>query len=230
METIVLFLEGWSEAAVAIRLVIATLFGSLVGCQQIIKKHNAGIRTFALVSLGAAMATMINIYLPVGQGMDTDVSRIPAGVVNGIGFLGAGTILVTGKNQVKGLTTAATLWVTAIMGMAVGAGFLWIGTVCFVIIVIANRILQYLSTYVEARSRYMSLYLEVDKVDGVAKLRKFLADSGYSEISINKTREKALQSTEVAISIEIDLKKQTDHQEIINKLEGLKYVSYIEEL
>ena len=103
------FLESHTEMAVAVRLVIATLFGCLIGWERVVRRHTAGIKTFALVSLGSAVATALNIYLAMLPGLDADVSRIPAGVVSGIGFLGAGTILVTGKKQIKGLTTAASL-------------------------------------------------------------------------------------------------------------------------
>ena len=114
------FLEGTSDIAVGIRLIIATFFGSLIGWERIVKRHSAGIKTFALVSLGSAVATALNIYLAQMPELNADVSRIPAGVVSGIGFLGAGTILVTGRQQIKGLTTAASLWVTSCMGMAIG--------------------------------------------------------------------------------------------------------------
>ena len=121
------FLESPQDIAVAIRLVIATLFGSLIGWERVVKRHSAGIKTFALVSLGSAIATALNIFLALEPELNADVSRIPAGVVSGIGFLGAGTILVTGRQQIKGLTTAASLWVTSCMGMAIGGGYLIIG-------------------------------------------------------------------------------------------------------
>ena len=163
------FLESSNDWAVAIRLILATLFGCLVGWERVVKRHSAGIKTFALVSLGSAVSTALNIYLAMIPGLSADTSRIPAGVVSGIGFLGAGTILVTGRKQIKGLTTAASLWVTACMGMAIGGGYLVVGTVCFVLIMIANVILMQLSKVVEEYSKYLSLYIEVNKNAGVKK-------------------------------------------------------------
>ena len=122
VNTIIDYLQGMNDGAVAIRLVLATLCGSLIGWERVVRRHSAGIRTFALVSLGSAVATALNLYLAILPNMGADVSRIPAGVVSGIGFLGAGTIIVTGRNQIKGLTTAASLWVASCMGMAFGAG------------------------------------------------------------------------------------------------------------
>ncbi len=100
------YLQGWSDLAICCRLIIATFLGSLIGWERISKRHNAGIRTFALVSLGAAVSTALNIKLGYIPGLEADVSRIPAGVISGIGFLGAGSILVTGRNQIKGLTNS----------------------------------------------------------------------------------------------------------------------------
>ena len=129
VNTVIDYLQGMNDGAVAIRLVLATLCGSLIGWERVLRRHSAGIRTFALVSLGSAVATVLNLYLAILPNMEADVSRIPAGVVSGIGFLGAGTIILTGRNQIKGLTTAASLWVASCMGMAFGAGYLSVGLV-----------------------------------------------------------------------------------------------------
>ena len=175
-ESIISFLQGSDDIAVAIRLVIATVFGGLVGWERIIKHHSAGIKTHALVSLGSASATALNIYLAMLPGLNADVSRIPAGVVSGIGFLGAGTILVTGRKQIKGLSTAATLWVTSCMGMAIGAGYLEIGCVCLAMVGFSNILLKQLSNKVEGYSKFMSIYIEVNKSRGVNKLRNLLTE------------------------------------------------------
>ncbi len=224
------YLEGSSMTAVGVRLFLATLFGCLIGWERIVNKQKAGIRTFALVSLGAAVATVLNLYLVDSIGESVDASRIPAGVVSGIGFLGAGTIIVTGRNQIKGLTTAATMWVTASMGMAIGAGYLGVGVVCFVLVMITNRILFALSRQVEEHSRYISIYLEVEKAKGVIKLRQYISETGYDLNSMNKTKEKTLQASDVAITIELDMKKKKDHMKVLEEFAGLEYVNYLEEV
>lgn len=228
MHNAIEFLQGYTEIAVAIRLVIATILGSLIGWERITRRHNAGIKTFALVSLGAAVATALNVFFADMGGVD--VSRIPSSVVSGIGFLGAGTILLTGRNQIKGLTTAASLWVTAMMGMAIGGGFLSIGFVCFILVMISNSVLAKLSQTVEEHNRYISIYIEVEKAKGVTRLRKFFAESDYELLSITKTKEKTLQDTDTAIAVDIDLGTSTDHQKIINLINSLEYVNYVEEI
>lgn len=230
VNTIIDYLQGMDDLAVAIRLVIATACGSLIGWERVVRRHSAGIRTFALVSLGSAVAAVLNIYLALIPNLNADVSRIPAGVVSGIGFLGAGTILVTGRNQIKGLTTAATLWVASCMGMAFGAGYLSVGFVCFVLVLIANLLLMHLSTRVEENSRYVSLYIEVEETNGIKKLRKSFKEMGYQITSMNKTKDKTLSGTDTALMIDLDFKKRHSHLKLIDELNNLDFVSYVEEV
>lgn len=230
VNTIIDYLQGMDDLAVAIRLVIATACGSLIGWERVVRRHSAGIRTFALVSLGSAVAAVLNIYLALMPNLNADVSRIPAGVVSGIGFLGAGTILVTGRNQIKGLTTAATLWVASCMGMAFGAGYLSVGFVCFGLVLIANLLLMHLSTRVEENSRYVSLYIEVEETNGIKKLRKSFKEMGYQITSMNKTKDKTLSGTDTALMIDLDFKKRHSHLKLIDELNNLDFVSYVEEV
>ncbi len=224
------FFEGTTDIAVALRLVIATVFGCLVGWARIVTHHSAGIKTFALVSLGSAVATVLNIYLALIPGMSADVSRIPAGVVSGIGFLGAGTILVTGRKQIKGLSTAATLWVTACMGIAIGAGYVLAGLCTFLLIVFANVVLLRLSSVVENNSKYISLYIEVSKNRGISKLNNLMADQGLKVMSMTKSKEKTLQSSDVGIMIDINMGKKRPHDELIKLLIDQEFVNYVEEV
>ena len=230
MQNVLSYLQGYDSIAVAIRLLMATVFGSLIGWERISKKDGAGIKTFALVSLGSAIATVLNVYLGHLDGLYADASRIPAGVVSGIGFLGAGTILLTGRNQIKGLSTAATLWVTSSMGMVIGGGFLITGCISFALIMICNLLLMPVSRQVEGHNRYLSIYLEVEKAKGVTRLRKFLNETGYTLLSITKSKEKTLQDSDVAILLELDLGGRISHHGILNSLNSLDYVNYIEEI
>ena len=109
----------WS---ILLRSGLALLFGGILGYDREKKGRPAGFRTYMVVCLGSALAMMTGIYLTniTGSG---DSGRIAAQVISGIGFLGAGTILVTKQRQVKGLTTAAGLWAAACIGLAMGAGF-----------------------------------------------------------------------------------------------------------
>ncbi|WP_026659079.1 MgtC/SapB family protein [Butyrivibrio sp. AC2005] len=224
------FLQSTNNMAVAIRLVIATVLGGLVGWERLVRHHSAGIKTFALVSLGSAVSTALNIYLAMLPGVSADVSRIPAGVVSGIGFLGAGTILVTGKKQIKGLSTAASLWVTACMGMAIGGGYLEVGVAGFLLIAFSNSVLLRISKHVEEKSKFMSIYIEVTKDQGVTKLSKEIDKQGFMIISMNKSKEKTLRSSDTGLFIDLELDASRQHNSILQIFNSLDYVNYVEEV
>ena len=121
-------LNIWS---ILLRFTMAIIFSGLIGLDRESKKHPAGFRTHILVSLASALAMMIGIYM-YGR-FDTDPTRLSAQVISGIGFLGAGTIIL-GAGHIRGVTTAAGLWANAIMGLAIGAGFYSGAIVAFVAI------------------------------------------------------------------------------------------------
>jgi putative Mg2+ transporter-C (MgtC) family protein len=118
---------------VAIRLVVAGAFGMVIGIERELREQAAGLRTHMLVAIGACLFTLVSAY---GFGSSSDPSRVAAQIVTGIGFLGAGAILREGIS-VRGLTTAASLWVVAAVGMAVGLGLFWMSGVAVAITVLS---------------------------------------------------------------------------------------------
>ena len=121
---------------VIFKLVLALLLGAVIGLERRLKGQIAGLRTFALIAMGAALAMLISIYIPQEYlGLKNgDPGRIAAQVVSGVGFLGAGAIIQM-KGSVRGLTTAAGIWMTACIGLAVGAGMYVIATVATLLII-----------------------------------------------------------------------------------------------
>ena len=109
--------------SVTVRMAIALFCGGAIGLEREFKRRAAGFRTHILICIGAAMTTLTSQYLFFYMHYYTDMSRLGAQVVAGIGFIGAGTIRVTRRQRVKGLTTAAGLWAAALIGLASGAGF-----------------------------------------------------------------------------------------------------------
>jgi putative Mg2+ transporter-C (MgtC) family protein len=115
---------------VTVRLVVAALLGGLIGAEREWVGKAAGLRTHMMVSLGACLFVLVPIETGIGEG---DLTRVIQGIATGIGFIGAGTILKRADaNQIQGLTTAATIWLTGAVGIAVGAGQMWLGIVCAV--------------------------------------------------------------------------------------------------
>jgi len=121
------------EVEMILRLLLATALGAIIGFQRERAKKPAGLRTHVLICIGAATFTIVSIY---GFGATDDTARVAAGVVAGVGFLGAGAIIRGGEGIVAGLTTAATIWSVAGIGLAAGAGLYLIAAVATALVLI----------------------------------------------------------------------------------------------
>lgn len=229
MAEIIDYLEDFNNVSIVIRLVLATIFGGIIGMEREAKGHSAGFRTFTLVCLGATLATIVNLFLQKETGL-ADAARIPAQVISGIGFLGVGTIIVTRKNTVRGLTTAATLWATACLGLALGAGMLATSCLAFIFILFTVSVLQRLGRYIAGHNREIFLYIEVEKDKDIRELTEYISSKGYGLNTMEKKRENVSKNIDMTIMIELDLKKNTLHTDILNEFSKLDCVYYIEEV
>ena len=224
LNTFTEYFAGFTTGAIALRLLFAAVLGCIIGLERATKHHPAGMRTFALVCLGAAASAIVNIYLGTAFGTGrTDLSRIPAGVVSGIGFLGVGTIIITGKNQVRGLTTTATL------GIMLGSGMLQISLILFVLIFSTMFGIARISRVQEKYNRYIGLYMEIDKTM-TRGVYDYINDCGYELSSIEKKRDKTLKGSDIVLILMMDLKKRRNHAEILSEVSQLEGVHYLEEV
>ena len=147
----------WS---VALRMTLAVLCGGIIGIEREYKRRPAGFRTHILICLGAAMTTLTSQYLYLVLGQYTDMARLGAQVVAAIGFIGAGTIIVTRRQRVKGLTTAAGLWAAAIIGLALGGGFYEGGLFATLLILIAELFFSRVGYRMLKNAPEVNLYVE----------------------------------------------------------------------
>ncbi|MBQ9648285.1 MAG: MgtC/SapB family protein [Oscillospiraceae bacterium] len=145
MLTIFDALRNITPETVLLRLWLAFLCGGAIGMERSFKNRPAGIRTHILICIGGAMAAMTGLYLYLNAGLSTDISRIGASVVSGLGFIGAGTIIVTKDQTIKGLTTAAGLWASGIIGVALGSGYYEGGIAATVLILLTESCFTSLS-------------------------------------------------------------------------------------
>jgi len=158
------------------RLLLASILGALIGIEREIHDHPAGIRTHLLVALGSALFTVLSIVgFPATDGTGTDPSRVAAQIVTGIGFLGAGAILKYGPS-IRGLTTAASLWAAAGIGMAAGAGLPFLGLAATVIVLVSLWPLRLLSQRIDLlAARQFHLRVQVVDASRFADLFDWLA-------------------------------------------------------
>lgn len=155
-------LRDLTLASVAFRLLLSTLCGGIVGIEREFKRRSAGFRTHILICLGAAMTAMTSEFWLVYMRYYLDLARLGAGVVAGMGFIGAGTIIVTRRQRVKGLTTAAGLWTVAIVGLAVGAGFFEGALVTTGLILLAELFFSKLEYRILDHAPEINLFLEYE--------------------------------------------------------------------
>ena len=161
MKTILDFLHEFNTINVVIRLVLALVVGGVIGLERGRQGRAAGMRTHILVSIGSTMTVMIGFYANQVLGIATDPLRISAQVISGIGFLGVGTILIKGRFQITGLTTAAGLWATAAIGLALGAGFIEGALIAFVLSMLTVTFLHKFETKLNRRLTRFGIYVEI---------------------------------------------------------------------
>lgn len=185
------FIRESTTLAMALRLLLAFICGAVIGAEREIKRRPAGFRTHILICLGAAITTLTSQYLLLGLGLYTDVGRLGAQVIAGIGFIGAGTIIVTGRRQVKGLTTAAGLWASAIgRGLACGAGFVECAIFATAVILFAEIVLIKFEFKFAKSSRLCTLYIEYTKPDTIQTVLEMMSERSLkvSNLEVSRTQ------------------------------------------
>lgn len=160
--------SSWSMTAIIIRLLFSIVIGVVIGVDRTIKRRGAGIKTHSLVCLGSTIVMLTGQYVYFHFPGNMDMCRLGAQVVSGVGFLGVGTIIVTGKNQVRGLTTAAGLWACACLGLAIGVGFVEGTIIALILIIIIFRMLTKLDETVHKYAKVFDVYAEFDSNKEIA--------------------------------------------------------------
>ena len=234
-------LRELNTLSVLLRMVLAMLFGGLIGLERGRKRRPAGFRTYMLVSLGAALTMLLSQYeyfmvthdwaqLAGEAGVRTDVSRFGAQVINGIGFLGAGTIIVTGRQEVKGLTTAAGLWASACMGLAIGAGFYECVLLGFVLIFLSLRVLPRVEVAMVENARNMNIYVEFQSLDDVGDIISCIKkqDVQIYEVDLDHGRKERSENPSAVFSIRLNRKRT--HPQVLAAISELESVYIIDEI
>ena len=213
--------------SVILRMLCAMLCGGIIGLEREFKRRPAGFRTHILICMGAAMTTLTSQYLYLCMGYYTDMARLGAQVIAGIGFIGAGTIIVTKQQRVKGLTTAAGLWVSAIIGLALGAGFFEGGIFVTVLLLAAELLLVKLEYRFFDNARERIYYIEYS---GQECLEAVLALFKEKEIQIRNleiTRAEQREEHHASAIISTRIKKTKEMVNIeacLNEVNGLHLV------
>lgn len=235
------FLRELNFASVALRLLLSAAIGFSVGMERERKRRPAGCRTYMLVCVGATLTMLLSQYeymmlstrwydLALEIGIKTDVSRFGAQVINGVGFLGAGTILVTGRREVKGLTTAAGLWASACMGLAIGAGFYECVLLGTVLIFLSMRYLPSIESLLVERAPFLNIYVEFESLDNIGAILTRIKEHHIQilDVEIDHGRGEGSSGSPSAV-FSLRLPHRQNHSDVLVSVAGLDCVYAVEE-
>lgn len=215
--------------AVSIRLLVALICGGIIGIERERKHRPAGFRTHILICIGAAMTTLTSQYIAFNLGQTTDLARLGAQVIAGIGFIGAGTIIVTKRKNVKGLTTAAGLWASAIVGLCAGAGFIEGALLTTIIIIVAELLLARFEYFMVSSSRTVVIFVEYNDTSKLTSIVETVKENSSYIRDIEITKSNGENNHSCAI-FSIQMPRRKTHDKMINLIANLDGVVSVEEL
>ena len=215
--------------AVAVRILAAVVIGGLVGLERGLKNRPAGLRTYMLVCTGACLVMLTNQYIfqVFGTG---DPVRMGAQVVSGIGFLGAGTIIITRHNKIKGLTTAAGLWTSAGVGLALGIGFYEAAIMGGLAVFTVMTLLQRMDNSMHRKTKRMEAYFELDSQLTLGDFLRQVRSRGIDVSDVQREAGSDKDTGSRAYIATMKSKQRRNHAEIAEEIRNIAGVVFLEEL
>ena len=223
------FTKEFNMWGAILRMLLAVICGGLIGIEREHKRRPAGFRTHILICLGASLTTLTSQYIYLRLDMFTDLTRLGAQVIAGIGFIGAGTIIVTKRRQVKGLTTAAGLWASAIVGLAVGAGYFEAALIATAMILLVELVLSRFEWFLMSTARDIHLYVEYKQNDALEKIDEYLRNRDILVSDLHITRSAGSTKNPCAI-YSLQLPRKMTHDRVMTALTEIAGVVSVEEL
>ncbi|MBN3010049.1 MgtC/SapB family protein [Ruthenibacterium lactatiformans] len=218
--------ESWLTALC--RVFLAMLMGGALGLERSRKLRPAGLRTYMLVCIGSCAIMTVGIYLFERYESGVDPVRMAAQVVSGIGFIGAGTIMVTPRHRVKGLTTAAGIWASACLGITIGAGYYVLSFGTFVLLLFTMIFADKLELNYYKRLKRLSIGLIIASLDVIKKISSHLEKRGIELTSVELADSSERRGVE--LSCVLRMQHRVAHQEIIQEIMSVDGVYFVERL
>ena len=211
------------------RIILSLIFGGIIGLERSRKNRPAGFRTYMIVCLSATLVMMTNQFVYNTYG-GTDPARLGSQVISGIGFLGAGTIIVTNRSQIRGLTTAAGLWAAACLGLAIGIGFYSGAAIVGIVIFLIMTLFKRLDNYLTSNNKNMTIYVSFNAIEHFDDFIEFCKGLNIkiNDIEINKNSNG--DKAGIISILHLENKTRTSHVEIIKKLSEFEQIKHLEEL
>lgn len=215
----------------SMRLLIALLLSGLIGFEREINRHSAGFRTHILVGVSSCLMMLLSLYgfeeynESFPDFIRFDPARIPSYVISGIGFLGAGTIIVTGIN-VKGLTTAASIWAVAGLGLVVGVGMVEIAILTTVIIIFSLFFLNNAEKIINKKDDRNHLLITITDIDVINQIFACFQDHN---VEVNNINFEKIKQEDTVISIELLISKNTVINDLYHDLLKIDQVKQVQD-
>lgn len=215
--------------SILLRLLCAVVLGGAMGIEREKKNRPAGLRTYMLVCVGACLIMLTNqyIYQTTGAG---DPMRLGAQVVSGIGFLGAGTIIVTKRNQIKGLTTAAGLWAVAGIGLALGIGFYEAALIASFMAFLILSVVHRFDARMHRKSRRFELYIEHSAEIPMGQIIRAIREKDVTVEGVQVENENVSEHGSHGILLSLKLNRVREHEPLLKEIGEIFGVLYLEEL
>ena len=222
---------GWDQLDIATRLIVAAMLGGLIGIERGVRGRSAGLRTQMLVAVGAALAMIVSLHFAerfgnAGGTISIDPARVAYGVMGGVGFLGAGAIMRFGIG-IRGLTTAASLWCTAAVGLAAGFGMYGTATIASALVLIVLWALRFLDRALpHARERDLVIVTSGPAAEASDRVAAMIAAAGLT--GTNTGVRQTVDDDTVKITFRVVLRKQDDLATLLrvtDRAEGVHHVT-----
>ena len=223
-------LRDVNMVSVTVRMFLAVLCGGIIGIEREYKRRPAGFRTHILICLGAAMTTLTSQFLYLELHYYTDMARLGAQVVAGVGFIGAGTIIVTQRQRVKGLTTAAGLWASTIIGLAIGGGFYEGALFATFLIILAELLFSKLEYRMLENAPEINLYMEYTDRSCLEQVLKLYREKNVKVLNMEITRATGSEHHNACAIFSLRLNKKCKVELLLDAIHRVEGVAAVEEL
>lgn len=219
---------AWNIQNIFIRVITAALLGGIIGLDRGMKHRGAGTKTITVVCLGATLVMLTEQYIQINFSGLANMGRLAAQVISGVGFIGVGTIIVS-RHRVRGLTTAATLWASACIGLAVGIGFIEGGILITAMMLLSLHVLPYVERFATMHSRYCNVFIDLEESRDLHTVIHKLKEVDVVIDSLDSSESKS-EGVGISVHMVLYLKKgirRTEIYDILMKLDKVVSVDFL---
>lgn len=216
----------WTIQNLIIRVIVSMLLGGVIGLDRGMKHRGAGTKTITVVCLASTLVMLTEQYIQINFPGLANMNRLAAQVISGVGFIGVGTIIIS-KHRVRGLTTAATLWASACVGLAVGIGFIEGSVLITAVMLLSLHVLPFVERFATRHSRYCNVFLDLERSRDLHVVIQDLKEAGISIDSMDMSENKGPEE-DISVHLVLYVKKAMEQTEIYAILTKSNKVSSVD--